>query len=1094
MKKIPTQTLKKFFGLCGLLALIQSAYAQFTFPVYEPFSEYSEGDHIGKATSGQNADATSEAFWNFGNSLSTNTSPWVSVTNALNYPGLLLDPNSPAKGIRGPIGAGRSSGAPYTAQTSGTNYLSFLLNLQTLPSADRQLISLDEVASASSIDASKGVSVWVTSLGQLKFGIHNASPLTNTTSALSVGSTYFVVLAYKFTNNEVDLWLNPTVLGNDANIPAPTMFNTNSTSTLANPATLQSVCLLSPTGTALSTNLFDEIRVDNHWAGVTTTSPLPGPAFNVTGGGTFCPVDAFAIGLSGSVTTNKYLLYTNSAFSGQVVTGTGSAISFGPQSVSGVYTVVASNVISGNIGWMSGSATVFVLAGPSIITEPSPVLVATNGFATFSVNATGNNLDYQWYKNGSGLTDGGDISGSTTPVLTISPAMSADAATTATGYYVIITNSCGLSATSTTNALTLQPVSNLIWQGANPNTNWDLTTANWTNSAGSFVVFNSGDNVTFNNSSTNQVVTLVGSLAPTLISDNSGSSYFFTGSGSIVGSASLLMSGSGMLTISNANSYTGGTTISNGTMVIQDPNQMALGSGTVTLASGKLEIGLKSGVVTVGLSNINVTASSTLQIDGAGSIAFDVLGALTGSPGATLTIFGFLNNSATPDRVRLYGNFTNNAPIVISGNGDEVELAPYLPSGNQVYNGVISGNGGRFIPRGSGNAIFNAANTFNDSAVQANGNGPSGYSVLLSSGNVGVGADSVSSSPPTIDSSPLGTGILGIQVGAEGGTSDLFASGGAHTVANQVIYTSATNTVTLVFSGNNNLTLSGSFTLSGADGTGNTNRTLQADNTGLTTLSGVVGDSGLACGIIKTGTNTLVLSGNNTYTGSTIVGAGTLWVNGQVNSGGVTVTNGMLGGIGTILGPVVIQNGGTLAAGTAAIGTLTVNNNVTLNGNALFKVNTSASPSNDVMVVTGTLSNTGTGTLTVTNLGSTLAIGNTFKLFSKPLSNGSALTVIGAGMNWTNKLAVDGSIAVLSVANTIATNPTNILFSVVGGTNLVLSWPADHIGWLLQVQTNTLVKGLGTNWIDVTGTSSVDSTNFIINPANESVFYRLIHP
>jgi hypothetical protein len=100
------------------------------------------------------------------------------------------------------------------------------------------------------------------------------------------------------------------------------------------------------------------------------------------------------------------------------------------------------------------------------------------------------------------------------------------------------------------------------------------------------------------------------------------------------------------------------------------------------------------------------------------------------------------------------------------------------------------------------------------------------------------------------------------------------------------------------------------------------------------------------------------------------------------------------------------------------------------------------------------------------------------------------MTITGAGINWTNKLAVDGSIAVLS---TVATNPTNITFSVTSNV-LTLSWPADHTGWRLQAQTNSLANGLGTNWVDVAGATSVNSTNFTINPANGAVFYRLVYP
>ena len=75
----------------------------------------------------------------------------------------------------------------------------------------------------------------------------------------------------------------------------------------------------------------------------------------------------------------------------------------------------------------------------------------------------------------------------------------------------------------------------------------------------------------------------------------------------------------------------------------------------------------------------------------------------------------------------------------------------------------------------------------------------------------------------------------------------------------------------------------------------------------------------------------------------------------------------------------------------------------------------------------------------------------------------------------------------------ISTAPTNIVASVSGNT-LTLSWPADHLGWKLQVQTNSLSAGLGTNWITVPGSDAVISTNITINPANGAVFYRLTYP
>jgi hypothetical protein len=75
---------------------------------------------------------------------------------------------------------------------------------------------------------------------------------------------------------------------------------------------------------------------------------------------------------------------------------------------------------------------------------------------------------------------------------------------------------------------------------------------------------------------------------------------------------------------------------------------------------------------------------------------------------------------------------------------------------------------------------------------------------------------------------------------------------------------------------------------------------------------------------------------------------------------------------------------------------------------------------------------------------------------------------------------------------TVSTVPTNIVTSVSGGS-LTLSWPADHLGWSLQVQTNALNSGLGANWVTVPGSSSTTNAVIPIDSANGSVFYRLFY-
>ena len=72
----------------------------------------------------------------------------------------------------------------------------------------------------------------------------------------------------------------------------------------------------------------------------------------------------------------------------------------------------------------------------------------------------------------------------------------------------------------------------------------------------------------------------------------------------------------------------------------------------------------------------------------------------------------------------------------------------------------------------------------------------------------------------------------------------------------------------------------------------------------------------------------------------------------------------------------------------------------------------------------------------------------------------------------------------------IAGNPTNITASATGNT-LTIAWPADHLGWTLQVQTNNLSSG---QWFDLPGASNVNAVSIPTDPANLAAFYRLRLP
>jgi fructan beta-fructosidase len=96
-----------------------------------------------------------------------------------------------------------------------------------------------------------------------------------------------------------------------------------------------------------------------------------------------------------------------------------------------------------------------------------------------------------------------------------------------------------------------------------------------------------------------------------------------------------------------------------------------------------------------------------------------------------------------------------------------------------------------------------------------------------------------------------------------------------------------------------------------------------------------------------------------------------------------------------------------------------------------------------------------------------------------PLTNG----VYTSG-NLPGFITGSGSLRVVSIA---------ISYSL-SGSNLTLSWPTNYLGWVLQEQTNSLSVGLNTNWVEVGSSANVTTTNTLIIPANQSVFFRLSPP
>ena len=81
----------------------------------------------------------------------------------------------------------------------------------------------------------------------------------------------------------------------------------------------------------------------------------------------------------------------------------------------------------------------------------------------------------------------------------------------------------------------------------------------------------------------------------------------------------------------------------------------------------------------------------------------------------------------------------------------------------------------------------------------------------------------------------------------------------------------------------------------------------------------------------------------------------------------------------------------------------------------------------------------------------------------------------------------------LTIQGTLPTTPPALSYSV-SGSSLQLSWPRNYVGWILQSQTNNPGAGLSTNWADVTGTTTTNTTVFLMDTGNPTVFYRLRYP
>jgi autotransporter-associated beta strand protein len=137
-------------------------------------------------------------------------------------------------------------------------------------------------------------------------------------------------------------------------------------------------------------------------------------------------------------------------------------------------------------------------------------------------------------------------------------------------------------------------------------------TGNWNNGTNT-VNFMAGDNITFNDTNNgNYNVSLNTTVTPgNVVVNNSLGNYIISGSGAITGSGSLTKSGSGSLTLDTVNTYTGGTTVTAGSLIIGVNGALPNGSLAIS-GSGKVQLAPSTGLAQ--LTSLSISGSGVFDI------------------------------------------------------------------------------------------------------------------------------------------------------------------------------------------------------------------------------------------------------------------------------------------------------------------------------------------------------------------------------------------------------------------------------------------------------------------------------------------------
>jgi autotransporter-associated beta strand protein len=372
-------------------------------------------------------------------------------------------------------------------------------------------------------------------------------------------------------------------------------------------------------------------------------------------------------------------------------------------------------------------------------------------------------------------------------------------------------------------------------------------------------------------------------------------------------------------------------------------------NGTTTVGHGIMRVegnvlpstpgplGNSSSAIILGATGLNTLEFRT---DGPYTIARDIVNTI--SP-YSITIGGNTASAST---------FSGNLSLAANATLDATS------SGSVTFSGNISG--ATKLTVNTGRITLTGNNTYTGGTLLGNG---SGITV--------VGSDTA-----------LSTGLITFQNGG------MAATNGARTLANAVQVDRSPS-----FSGNDDLTITGGVTLS-SSGIFLTAYNISVAGPGVFSLTGPV--SGIAT-VTKTGSGTLVLAGNSTYTNTMSVSAGTLIVAGNNALGtthaGTTVASGTTLGFRDNVNYTTTESVSAVGTGVGSLGAIkNVSGHNTFAGPVTFTGNTSLGADADSLTLSGAIGQTAATTITKVGPG-TVALTGTLGYTGNTAINGGALRV-----------------------------------------------------------------------------------------------------